>query len=746
MREFLKRLFGRSAGATPASAASVPPERRTRSHTEHETSRGQAPTASGHTGEAAVHRYFELSSIIEQAKADGNFRGAIRAARDTYPVLPAVVRQMKKEYGSFDLRRSHAVHTASTLMAVMGDREGIRELRNALTATRELRDWLPAAEDAEADAASVDQIVAAVAAKPGLAQSELKNCINAKDGRRIGILAASLEKGKRLQRVKKGSTYFLYPSGYRLTASASSAVQEAATPPATSSVRAVPAFRRSRPRSAVRARPLTLKNLPYVRLPKAPHAWTDRHENQTDVVVEACAGTKAQAAGAKQPRSAAPHFVVSGNGWVLANEETLTPAERPDPAFRHVFPTASSTLWLDPKGRRTEFPTAPAIALMTDRAGAPLAERGLAYDVYRTDVNSDGSGVLFLSREGVLHGYTERLEGLVLERVVDMPEYVAQANRFGIQPDDLKNHTRCVAISTDRLRYLVTIVDEAWCYDTKSGEPLWGLRFPGKEGWTEIAADRSDRSGTSAEIDAALQLMELGLPVSPEDITRQYRALARRWHPDRNPQDPDATRKFQNLSAAMELLSGADLSKLSGEEIERVRYEQVLRKSSVTMADGRTLTVSISMQTGGAFGADWIYAANFARAGHGAFLAGYSGRVVEVDGSGIPLRIYDIGSVPRHIAETPSHLYILTDTRLYVLHQESLDAVVDVFEQGSLIVGDTGFGLLEPKRFQWFTPTGRPLGLVETRDPIRRTYSGPAGLVVETRMRRALINGAPSWW
>jgi hypothetical protein len=35
---------------------------------------------------------------------------------------------------------------------------------------------------------------------------------------------------------------------------------------------------------------------------------------------------------------------------------------------------------------------------------------------------------------------------------------------------------------------------------------------------------------------------------------------------------------------------------------------------------------------------------------------------------------------------------------------------------------------------------------VETRDPIRRTYSGRAGLVVETRMHRAVINGAPSWW
>jgi hypothetical protein len=219
-----------------------------------------------------------------------------------------------------------------------------------------------------------------------------------------------------------------------------------------------------------------------------------------------------------------------------------------------------------------------------------------------------------------------------------------------------------------------------------------------------------------------------------------------RWHPDRNPQDLDATRKFQNLNAAMELLSGTDLSELSGKDAERVSYQQILSKSSVTLPGGRTVTLSITMQMGGAFGADWIYAANFARAGHGAFLAGYSGRVVEVDASGTPLRVYDIGAVPRHIAETPSHRYILTDTRLYVLREDSLEALVDVFDQGNLIVGDTGFGLLESKRFQWFTPTGQLLGLVETRHPIRRTHSGPAGLVVETRMHRAVISGAPSWW
>jgi hypothetical protein len=458
------------------------------------------------------------------------------------------------------------------------------------------------------------------------------------------------------------------------------------------------------------------------------------------------AGVVAHDSNSEAARSTLPRFIVSGNGWALAGEHVLPPSERPDPAYKQMFPTAGSTLWVDPKGRRVGFPSAPAVALTTDRAGARLAERGLTYDVYRAAVNADGSGMLFLSRDGVLHGYTETLEPMLAERMADLPEYAAQAERFGIGPRELKNHTRCVALATDRSSSLVTVVDEAWCYDVTTGEPLWGIRFPSKEGWTEVAAERSERVGASSEINAALRLMELTFPVTPEAITRQYRALAARWHPDHNPQDPRSTRRFQDLGAAMELLTGVNLSHLSSPEIGRMTYQRVLQHSSIAVPDGRTVSLSVTLQVGGAFGADWIYAANFAHVGHGTFLAGYSGRVVEVDTSGLPLRVYDVGAVPLHVAETPSHRYILTGTRLYVLCQDQLEALVDVFDQGKLIVGDTGFGLLQPKQFQWFTPTGRFLGQVQTRDPIRRIYSAPAGLVVETRTHRGIIGGAPSWW
>jgi hypothetical protein len=162
MLEFLRRLFAQDADRRAREAGSTRGPLFTFTPDQNDRAKDTDSGARGLTGEAAVTRYFELSNLITGAKAEGDFAAAVRAARETYPLMPAVVRQMKKEYGRFDISTSHAVHTAGTLMAVIGDRLAIAELRQALDRTAELRDWLPFAEEAAADADLVDKIVALV--------------------------------------------------------------------------------------------------------------------------------------------------------------------------------------------------------------------------------------------------------------------------------------------------------------------------------------------------------------------------------------------------------------------------------------------------------------------------------------------------------------------------------------------------------------------------------------------------------
>ena len=216
------------------------------------------------------------------------------------------------------------------------------------------------------------------------------------------------------------------------------------------------------------------------------------------------------------------------------------------------------------------------------------------------------------------------------------------------------------------------------------------------------------------------------------------------WHPDRHGGDQASHERMVALTDAVSVLRAADASEIAdaaGPAFVRTLYEQTTQVS-----DSDLLTVSVSIGGGEAQAADWIYASAFAGRSLGAYLAGYSGKIVKVDESGEPVRAYDVGSVPRRIVDTGDYLYFLTDTRLYVLRGEQLYAVIDTWDASNLVMAQTGFGLLEGKRFRWFSEEGHLIGTIVSKAPLRRVYWSKDGLAVETRQHRAVVSGASAWW
>lgn len=57
------------------------------------------------------------------------------------------------------------------------------------------------------------------------------------------------------------------------------------------------------------------------------------------------------------------------------------------------------------------------------------------------------------------------------------------------------------------------------------------------------------------------QILGVSRSANTNQIKKAYRKLAKELHPDKNVDDPDATRKFQDLGAAYEVLSDAEKRK-----------------------------------------------------------------------------------------------------------------------------------------------------------------------------------------
>ena len=696
MLRFIKRLFG-----TRAPISKAQPSRTTYSVVELSPQSG---------GRYASDAYFDTMSRMQEAVSNRNFEVAARLVCENLRYIPHWVRETRREYGSFDIGTIPSLQQGGTVLALVGDDEGLAQLHEVVSSVPELEPWAEGVERHQQDRRLFEAIQQVVAAQPNRLQTEIKGLIGEDDGHRVAKLISYLEKAGKIVRVKAGRSYRISPPG-------SPDIQ--ALPPK----RIISSHRTdSKPPTL---REIEVASLSYVPLPRAPLRWEEPQ--------------------ARRERAGVPEledeFEVCDADWRIGSIENISPAQRPDTAFRQMHPTDSGLVMIDDLGKAEGLGQIEAAALRYNRAGEVKAKKGLQWGIYRVGVHPLGRGLIAMSQDCVVHAYDDDLKPILETPLTDAHEVFALRKRLEIPDAQLKNHIRCVALSRDASRYLFTAVDEAWCVDM-GGKGLWGAKLPVKEGWTRVATP-SREFGTSADVDRALELLGLSFPITPKDLKQRYRQLAKQWHPDLNLGNAQAGEKMKALTVATEVLTGVEASALPRytgatfvREMGRMEFQ----------AGGNKLSMSVGMHVGEIHASDWIYAASFAADSDAVYLAGYSGRVVLVDEKGAGVRVYDIGSVPRRIVDTGDYLYLLTDTRLYVLHDDVLHALVDTFDGGDLVVAQTAFGLLEKKRLRWFREDGRYLGTVISRDPIRRVYASDDGMVIETRRRRAIVQDVPSWW
>src|SRR5580658_4408790 len=68
------------------------------------------------------------------------------------------------------------------------------------------------------------------------------------------------------------------------------------------------------------------------------------------------------------------------------------------------------------------------------------------------------------------------------------------------------------------------------------------------------------------------EMLGISRSATPQEIRTAFRKLAMRWHPDRNPNDPDAEERFKEISGANDILS---------DEKKREAYDRTLSTESL---------------------------------------------------------------------------------------------------------------------------------------------------------------------
>ena len=694
MMRFIKRLFeSETSDHDSSSAENVEPS---------------AEPSTGQFGGVVSDQYFDSMTKMQTAISKNDYGNAAKLVRQNLGYIPGWVEETCRQYGSLLVSSIPSLQQGGTILALVGDEGGLVMMRETVFSTPELEPWIENIAQHEDSLRLFQAIQDAVMAHPNCLQTEVKSFVGESDGRRVANLISYLEKAGKIIRTRHGRTYKISSAG-------------AAAAPRPKRKRIVGTHRTDK--RPPRIREIDLSSLSYVPLPRAPLKWEE-------------ALLSRERARTPEPQD---HFEVHAADWCIESVNSIPLGERPDTAFRQTHPADSGLLLIDDLGNAEGLGQIEAAALRYDRAGNEVVKAALQHGTYRIGVHPLGRGLIAMSRDCTVHAYDDDLNVILETALSRAPEILALRGRFDISEGELKNHIRCVAISHQADSYLFTAVDEAWCVDI-SGKGLWGAKLPIKEGWTRVATP-SDDVQTSEEVDRSLTLMGLSLPIDPDLVKRRYRELAKEWHPDLNPSDDQSLGNMKALNLAAETLTGIEAQSLPG-----YTGATFIKDSEHQELEIGGLTFAMDMMVNERFASDWIYAASFAAYSDSVYLAGYSGRVVEIDESGQGVRAYDIGSVPRRIVDTGDYLYLLTDTRLYVLRENQLHALVDTFEGGDLVVPQTGFGLLESKRLRWFREDGHYLGSVLSKDPIRRVYSVDGRMIVETRTRRASVTGVGSFW
>lgn len=127
--------------------------------------------------------YFDSMGQLQAAVAERKYTEAAALVRENLRHLPAWVQEWSRDYGSFDIRSIPALEQGGTVLALVGDDEGLARMREFVQDTPVLRPWAEDVDGHEKDRRLFPAIVEAVNENPNCLQTDVKTIVREVDGR-----------------------------------------------------------------------------------------------------------------------------------------------------------------------------------------------------------------------------------------------------------------------------------------------------------------------------------------------------------------------------------------------------------------------------------------------------------------------------------------------------------------------------------------------------------------------------------
>jgi len=670
----------------------------------------------GEGGKPSTKKYFWF---MNQMSETNDYEEKYKYARMSLACLPFFVKREIKEFGSFDIHSIPAIDYVKAYLKTHRNKQELEKVYKKLSKINGIESWVDDLSDIMNEIDFLDRLHEFLSDNPGFIQSNLGKTLGIPQ-RLIGNHLSWAEKFGLIQREKKGlkNKIFLLPDHVNLIEACKSDLKESVTTEPGKIIKneTQKELKKIQPRHiSLDKISFSLDKVPYYPLPPSPPIWEAKGG---DVIIVF-------------PKKEI-FEIAEDSKWEFTENRKLENDEKPETFFKEVRLTASGTLFIDKNGKNEKYQGCKASLLKRDKNGKVTAEAGLANDIYRIGTSPLNDWYAFMSSEGILHGYNEALEKVFEYDLSEDPRIKEHYESSMPTRGNLRTHIRTVDITTGGSKYLFTIADTAWCINNQL-ESVWGISMPLNEGWERVVS-RIESFYPREEVLYALNVLGLEFPVTQERIKKAYRDMALKWHPDINP-SANSKERMQNINKAFAVLTGIDPNSL---EIKERTVFDYRGKSDYEYTIGEN-RVSLVMNWG--IPQDWIYASGFAKNQENVYLGTYNGKIFKVHKNGMPQSIHDVSNTPRSIIDTGDYLYILTATRLYILKNgEELVEIIDVMMKEKLIVGDESFGFLGKKFIRWFDESGKEIGMLKTKNPIRAVYPGLNCVNVETRQHKAVLS------